>query len=176
VPIAELDYFASRKSDEEAVFEAAMSRIDGRKLSHQNLIPIVVLEEAGRRLRDNVSLLRSAKTFAELQDDVRAIIGPTPGIGDLAVYDISLRIGARFALSPELVYLHRGTRDGAKALGLQWRAKSLPMGELPKGLQVLTPREAEDVLCIYKSYFSSGDSHDLQRTCAPATASGARRC
>jgi hypothetical protein len=148
VPIAELDYFASRRTDEDAVFEAAMSRIAGRKLSHQNLIPNVVLEEAGGTLRDNVALLRSAKTFAELQDDIRAIIGPIACIGDLAVCDISLRIGPRFGLAPELVYLHRGTTDGAKVLGLRWRGSSLPMSDLPKQLQVRTAREAEDVLCI----------------------------
>ena len=51
---------------------------------------------------------------------------------------------------PERVYLHRGTRKGARALGLDWRADSLDPRVLPKELADLEPREIEDFLCIYK--------------------------
>ena len=39
-------------------------------------------------------------------------------MGELVVYDTALRIGARFGLEPEKVYVHRGTREGVRKLGL----------------------------------------------------------
>jgi hypothetical protein len=176
VPVAELDYFRSHASDEEAVGDAAMCRVNGKKLSHQRRISRGVLEEARRRLVDNLDGLRAAETFEELYDDVEAVLGPILGIGELAVYDIALRIGARFDLSPARVYLHAGTRDGAKALGLSWRSKTIGVGDLPVALRNLTAREAEDVLCIYKSYFRTGVVTELQRGCGPAAAAVAMRC
>jgi hypothetical protein len=47
---------------------------------------------------------------------VEKIIGSIHGIGELAIYDTAVRIGARFGVEAEDAYMHRGTRDGAKAL------------------------------------------------------------
>jgi hypothetical protein len=60
------------------------------------------------------------------------------------------------AFAPDRVYLHRGTRAGAIALGfdLSTRDKTLRIDQLPRELQSLTAREAEDVLCIYKDVFT----------------------
>jgi hypothetical protein len=82
---------------------------------------------------------------------VREIIGPIPGIGELTVYDTAVRIGARFQLEPDRVYLHAGTRDGAKALlDVDGPREAIERDELPAQLRVLSPREIEDLLCIYK--------------------------
>jgi hypothetical protein len=35
------------------------------------------------------------------------------------VYDIAHRIGAYYGKSPAFIYLHRGTKEGAAALGLR---------------------------------------------------------
>ena len=51
---------------------------------------------------------------------------------------------------PDRVYLHSGTREGARALGLAAERSFLPMDELPPELRRLKPREVEDLLCIYK--------------------------
>jgi hypothetical protein len=75
---------------------------------------------------------------------------PIPGIGELTVYDTALRIGAHFGLEPERVYVHAGTREGARALGFENRRTTIDMNELPEPLQRLSAREAEDMLCIYK--------------------------
>jgi hypothetical protein len=163
VPMRELDYFATRESDEDAVGEAAMCSMGGKRLSHQQRRSRSTLEEARRRLLANLPLLRSATTFEQLHDDVEVIIGSIHDIGALTVYDIALRIGARFDLSPERVYLHSGTRDGARVLGLAWRSESLAMTELPEPLQALAAREVEDVLCIYKNDFASGEIGALRR-------------
>jgi len=154
-----------------------MCKIDGAKLSHQRRIPETSLSEARDRLLENLAALRASKTFDELHDSIEAMIRPIRKIGELAVYDITLRIGARFGIEPDKVYLHRGTRDGAKALGLEFRKSALELGELPKPLRVLTAREIEDVLCIYKDYFATGKAIALERTCrTTATAAGPNRC
>jgi hypothetical protein len=67
------------------------------------------------------------------------------------VYDTALRIGAKLGLEPEVVYLHRGTRRGVRALGLDADRTFVALGELPHELRALRPHEIEDCLCIYKT-------------------------
>jgi hypothetical protein len=50
---------------------------------------------------------------------------------------------------PEKVYLHSGTRCGAKNLGLNFKAKALEVDELPEEFKELQPYEIEDALCIF---------------------------
>jgi hypothetical protein len=71
-------------------------------------------------------------------------------VADLTIYDITHRIGAHLGLAPERVYLHRGTRVGARALGLGRGRATLELRELPPEFHRLTAAEAEDCLCIYK--------------------------
>lgn len=57
---------------------------------------------------------------------------------------------------PEYVYLHAGTREGAENLNIDVRGKQyLLMQELPKPIHRLSPGEAEDFLCTYKSCFKN---------------------
>jgi len=94
--------------------------------------------------------VRRCRSFRELHDLVESRIGDIGGIGELAIYDTALRIGAFLRLEPDLVYLHRGTRAGAKALGVPHRGATLTLGQLPAALCRLSPRELEDCLCIFK--------------------------
>ncbi|HQM80509.1 MAG TPA: hypothetical protein PLX02_02700 [Syntrophorhabdaceae bacterium] len=84
---------------------------------------------------------------------VKNIDLPIPGIGELAVYDTALRIGAFLRIEPSKVFLHAGTRTGARALGLETSAEFLEVSSVPSEFQVLKPSEIEDVLCIYKHRF-----------------------
>ena len=72
------------------------------------------------------------------------------GIGELAVYDTALRIGAKLDLLPTQVYLHRGTRDGAAEIRIDPRCPSITVAELASAFAVLEPHEIEDCLCIFK--------------------------
>lgn len=72
------------------------------------------------------------------------------GIGDLAVYDIAMRIGVALGLSPDRVYLHAGAKQGARNLGIPSRSRSVPMMDLPEPLRRLSPDDVENFLCIYK--------------------------
>ena len=85
---------------------------------------------------------------------VDTTIGTIPGVGSLMVYDTALRIGARLGALPKRVYLHRGTRVGARALHLDYRQPTLEVSELPMALRELPPHEIEDLLCIYESELS----------------------
>jgi hypothetical protein len=118
---------------------------DGRRHPHQRRIPGRVLQQAATALA-NASF--AVATFDNLHEAVRRTIGPLRGIGELAVYDVAYRIGAHVGLAPDRVYLHAGTREGARALGLGGTV--LSKGELPKAFHQLSPGEIEDCLCIYK--------------------------
>ncbi len=123
---------------------------DGKRYDHQRRLKASVLEEASRRLHRAKHLLQCAKTFDGLHDVVDEKIGPLRGIGPLMVYDTALRIGTKLGHKPRQVYLHSGTRQGARMLGLCWRMPSLPVECFPPELQELEPREIEDCLCIFK--------------------------
>jgi hypothetical protein len=72
------------------------------------------------------------------------------GIGELTVYDTTYRIGAYLRKAPGKVYLHAGTREGAKALGFDGKRAFILPRELPTSFQKLNVYEIEDCLCIYK--------------------------
>ena len=107
-----------------------------------------VLQAAEPRLQAIAAQLQTATSFAELHRLIDRQIKPIRGIGDLAVYDIAHRIGAYLRREPEAVYLHAGTREGARALSLA--GKKIEVRELPAGLRKLSAAEIEDCLCIYK--------------------------
>jgi hypothetical protein len=151
----ELAYFRTWATDEEAVSKAALAQLSsGKRHSHQYRVPPAALRESERRLLDNLPALRKASSFDELLQLMETLIRPIHRIGELAVYDTAVRVGARFAIEPAKVYLHAGTRKGAKALGLNARSDAIELTELPVELRTLTAGEAEDVLCIYKNEFA----------------------
>jgi len=148
----ELKYFKLQPSFQEAIEMAALAKSsDGKKHSHQCSIRQPALEEARDRLL-GVDL-KGCSNFSELIEIVDATIRPIKGIGELAVYDTTLRIGAYLNLKPDVIYLHSGTRDGAKAIGLDGKRHTIYVDELPSPFQELSPREIEDCLCIYKDDF-----------------------
>jgi hypothetical protein len=159
----ELDVFR-RLPDEAAITTAALAKLpSGKRHPHEYRIPRAVLEESRRRLIDNIELLKRASNFDELIELVEQLSGSIRGIGRLTVYDTALRIGARFGLEPTRVYLHAGTRDGAKALlACDGKGETLDVSELPTTLRELSAREVEDVLCLYKDGLEPSPSN-----CAP---------
>jgi hypothetical protein len=142
--------FYARHASWEALLDTVSFACDmhGRRHSHQRRLARKALA-AGRPALALASL-RSATSFADLIGAVEGAIGGIPGIGQLMIYDTALRVGAFLGLEPDLVYLHSGTRLGAKALGLCHRRPTLAISELPIKLRDLRPRDVEDMLCIYK--------------------------
>jgi hypothetical protein len=167
----ELDYFRRRGRLEEAVSDAALARLHGKKLSHQWRLREHVLAESRDRLLQNVPRLVAAQTSDDLHDTVEAIIGPITGVGPLMIYDTALRIGAHRGLLPTKVYIHAGTQVGARNLGLPWQARTLEVEALPPVLRALPPHEVEDLLCIYKDVFATETSGAaFGARCGPRTA------
>lgn len=150
----ELHWFAIQPSLARAVSLAALARGPGNKrFSHQRRLQEPVLAEGRRRLLQAIGRLQRASSFDELFSFVESCIGDVDGIGELTVYDTALRIGAKLNLEPGRVYLHRGTREGARRLGIGSSDLSIPIDRLPPPLRKLKAREIEDVLCIYKDDF-----------------------
>jgi hypothetical protein len=149
---SEINCFRRQPSLEAAIDLAARAKDDqGNHYSHQNKIPRTAYPEARRRLLEHHDEIQRCKSFHELWLLLKEILEPIPGIGELYIYDTAFRIGAYLNLLPDRVYLHRGTRDGAKAFGFVTKNKEwLMLDELPKPLRDLPANEVEDILCIYK--------------------------
>ena len=156
---AEMNWFGDpRQTLSGAVHRACGTQVPKRhgkglkRHSHQPFrsVPDDALLEAASRLESRRADIGAAADFAGLHALVDAGIRPISGIGELAVYDIALRIGAYRGLRPTEVYLDAGTREGAAAHGLDASRKSVPMTSLPVEFLLLSADEAEDVLCIYR--------------------------
>jgi len=99
--------------------------------------------------------LNACRRFDELHSLIERTIHSIGGLRELYTYDMALRIGAFLVLAPEFVYLHRGTRAGARTLGLNAKLPYLTIDSLPAELRTLSPAEVEDFLCIYRDYFAT---------------------
>lgn len=142
-------YYAGLTTLADAVRIAVSCRApDGKRHPHQRRIARATLAEASRRIaRRDLSRIQS---FGVLHETISTACADVAGFGVLTRYDIACRIGAWLRLEPECVYLHAGTRAGAKALRLAHRNLSLDSADLPRELRRLAPGEVEDFLCIYK--------------------------
>jgi hypothetical protein len=145
----EREYYASRPSLEEAVDNAARAKnSEGKRSSHQRRLKQVVLDRARRRLM--ACDFRACKSFDEIFDLVSDAVHGIHGIGPLTIYDTALKIGSFLDRHPARVYLHSGTRIGARALLDVRGRETIELSEVPKAFRVLPPRQIEDCLCIYK--------------------------
>ena len=160
---ADLQHFASQPTFVDALRLAALAEGPGcTRMAHQRRIPRAVLRHSATRLLARAKTLLRAKTFEELYDLVANVILPIRGIGELTVYDTAVRIAAFRGLKPKRVYLHAGTRVGARALGVSGDREWIAPHELPMAFRRLRPSEIEDCLCIYKAElraFVAGTPH-----------------
>lgn len=160
---AELDWFQRQASLVAAVEHAALAiNSNGKRYSHQRRLKRVTLEKAKQILLANIRAIARSQSFDDLFDLIQALLDPLSGVGELYIYDTSLRIGAKLNLLPSKVYLHAGTRIGARALGLDGRAKALEVLMFPPEFQQLEPHEIEDVLCIFKDELEAASVKQLE--------------
>lgn len=132
----------------EVVKRAAMAetRIPGKMDRHQHRVGRKVLRAFTRRLSKQLAELERAGSFEELHQTV--VSAKVAGVGELAFFDTSLRIGYHRRLRPDRVYLHAGARDGARALDTSLGGKSVAVTQLPRGLQSLECDQLEHFLCV----------------------------
>lgn len=152
-------WFGSRRSLADAVLCAAKSELPSRAANgsdrlvvhdHQRRVGRRRLSYFAARLVAELDALDSARSFPDILKVVEVVAGRIRGIGALTCYDVAHRIGWYKGISPDAVYLHTGTLEGARALGLETRSGKIHVTALPRPLSRLTPAQAEDVLCIYK--------------------------
>jgi hypothetical protein len=148
---SELAWFGEQPDLKSAVRLAALAVMrSGKRYSHQRRIKRASLQSAWRTLSKNQSRLTHSTSFEQLFTLLDAILNPIAGIGELYIYDTALRLGAKLGHLPRRVFLHAGTRAGARALGMNTSEGTLPVKALPAALRALEPHEIEDVLCIFK--------------------------
>ncbi|HKH80480.1 MAG TPA: hypothetical protein VKA03_02515 [Methylovirgula sp.] len=177
---SEADEFQRLASIEVAIEHAALCHFlpDCKRHPHQRRIPGALLKPAERKLQGIRSKLTRAKTFDEVHALVDEAIGNIRGIGELTIYDIAHRIGAFLDKEPTRVYLHAGTRAGARLMG--FTGTSLDPTQLPPAFSRLTAAEIEDCLCIYREDLREHRScaRPLQRAnhCASPSQRSKRPC
>jgi hypothetical protein len=148
---AELDWFKSQPNLSKAITNAGLAiNSKGKRYSHQRRIKRGLLPCVEKILSENIGAIRRCSNFDELFNLIEVLLMPIVGIGELYVYDTSLRISAKLNLLPQKVYLHAGTREGATVLGFDGKRKTIDLSELPNEYHKLEPHEIEDVLCIFK--------------------------
>lgn len=150
---AYLDYFKAMKSLDDAIRFACHGK-EGKIHGHQHLVGKVKLEQARKVLQRQDDEITACKSFDELLTLIEDRTSSIDRFGVLAVYDTSLRLGAHLDLYPEVVYLHAGTKQGCKALGVATKGGTVEMDKLPKAVQALEPYHAENFLCIFKDEFA----------------------
>lgn len=113
----ELKWFAEQETFERLIQLVARAESRrGKRLNHQRQISREAIATAERALSASHASLRSARSFEDLIDAVTAVALRIRGAGELYCYDGAVRLGAFLGLEPKYIYLHAGTRRGAKAL------------------------------------------------------------
>jgi len=148
----ELEFFRTRPSIEVAIRHAATATDeDGYCFDHQFRILRAARLQAAAILTSAKSRFRACASFHELHTLLSDLLSPVPGLGELYVYDTALRLGTYVGLAPDFVYLHAGTREGARALGLGRGRAYLELHDLPGPLRALSVDEVESFFCFYKA-------------------------
>ncbi len=144
-----LRHYAKQAKLADAIRAAAMAETaDGIMDDHQRRVGHERCTEATECLLQRAREIGRVQTFDELH---RLVCDATKGVrrfGALARYDTAVRIGAWRRLRPEKVYLHCGTRKGARELGLVSIGSVVEKDELPEELRVLGADDVENFLCI----------------------------
>jgi hypothetical protein len=156
---AEMEWFGSQSlTFPQAIERGCKSICENGSLHSHQWRPFQRWHDAPKQAADVLIRLQTRiETTRNFDDDLYPLIAGeltlVPGIGALGYYDIAHRIGAwlRPKLEPLQVYLHQGTRQGAKVvLGQRANSDRVPMSDFPEDLRQLTAAQLEDALCIYR--------------------------
>lgn len=143
-------FFESMPSLELAIHHAAFAMDDrDKRYAHQRRILGEAMQHAYHLLRQVRNRIAQADSFEDLHALLLAAFLGIHGLGALYTYDTALRLGFFLNLTPVKVYLHAGTRKGARALGIPSQ-EAVEISALPQSLSRLLPYEIEDFLCIFK--------------------------
>lgn len=173
---AERRWYRKHPSVKSAVESAALAQgligtcrrhVQPGKHPHQWRLRQSALRQARRRLIRRLPEIQSCQSFDDLHEILRVVVNRIDGLGELYAYDTAARIGAKRGLAPRRVYLHRGTREGARNLGFDPSRTTIPRNEFPAELRVLAAHEIENLLCVYKAQFARAALASRRGNCAP---------
>ena len=155
-----ISHCANQSTLNEAIFQAALS-IDhlGKKHPHQYRLKREYLEDFGNNILLHIDSISNVNNFEDLIRIVRT--SRVYGIGELAIYDTAVRIGAFLDIWPDKIYLHAGAKIGALALNPNLLNDIISKDDLPPDFRTsdLSCYELEDILCIYKKMFIHAANH-----------------
>lgn len=151
--------FAKKQKNLKAAIRVSSLSInhDNKRNPHQYRLEQKTLNATCDELLLLERKLKAARSFDELYQLIMSI--DVYGLGPLTRYDIATRIGAYLKLYPDRIYLHAGTRTGAKVLLGKVDGEYILKSDLPKPFRSrdLQCSEIEDILCIFKDQFGSID-------------------
>jgi hypothetical protein len=142
-------------SFEELLTRVGMAESKSGRHPHQRRLEKSALEQGTTALRSVKNRIKSANDFYVLWRIIQERFKSIKGLGELATYDAADRLRHRLNLESEhIIYLHAGTRVGARRLfggrlprEIGW---GLQRDDVPFGLRHLSTHEIEDILCHYK--------------------------
>tara|TARA_R110000737_G_scaffold254346_1_gene263718 strand:- start:1897 stop:2565 length:669 start_codon:yes stop_codon:yes gene_type:complete len=115
----------------------------------------IILSSMASKLISKENELIEAQSFEEVYELVKSI--KVTGFGELSNYDAAVRISSYLDFKPTDIYLHAGTRIGAKHLedkGLLPEGSlletKLPLDIFPQPIQELDAIQIENFLCSFK--------------------------
>src|SRR5690606_36716857 len=124
-----------------------------QKSDHQYRIKTEALELSRKILLHNKNKISSCKDFNSLLKLIESLLKDVNGLGELYYYHTTLKLASYLNIFPEYIYLHIGTRDGAKYFGLNYKNAYIEKTDLPNESHILELYEIVDFLCIYKNNF-----------------------
>jgi hypothetical protein len=152
----EIKEFKNMPSITDTIKKAALMTIGkGKRHPHHCLKSKNTLETAKDILLNNQTKISRANNFHDLHEIIIKTLKGLKDVGPLYYYDTALLIGAHLGKLPEKIYLHAGTKKGAKNIGINVRGKKyiitqdLPCHKVFENFK-LRYCEIEDFLCIYK--------------------------
>lgn len=139
-------------------------KVRHKRSRHQFRLRNTTIEDAEQILINKKAELEQSPDFESLIDKVGKI--NIWGFGSLATYDFCIRFGYKRGIRPEkYVYLHAGTKEGAKnlkrlipALNKKEYSDKIPVDELPSNLKALGAMDIENLLCIFKARLATLNS------------------
>ena len=145
--------FTCKQSDLSSAISVATLSVNhlSKKHNHQKRLQKTNLESFKKKLLIRQKDIQNVADFDKLLQIM--VDCKVKGIGDVACYDVAIRIGNRLGKHPKLVYLHAGTRKGLEnLLGRKVKCSYIKKSDLPQPFRnsSLTCHEIEDILCIYK--------------------------
>lgn len=165
-------YFWYKKAENlrDAVNKAFLSEDqDGKVDKHQHRVgrQRLTLAAAIALEHFDAQCLSSFENFHSVYKFVESVSYKVKGFGQLATYDVALRIAKYLNLELQEVYIHAGVTDGTRALGCFNRIKDgdiIPVNQFPAPFNWLSGDHLENLLCIYKDVLANS-AQEATNTC-----------